>query len=176
MASIKNIQQVNHLSTEIDKTYGLVFLNYQGLKHGDIEDLRNEVEKIGCKVHISKNSLLAIALRQTKHQAVIDLVKKYIEPTATLYLGNEYIPALKSLKTFIKSHELPVVKGGILENRVLSGEDILRIAELPTKDILYAQLLGQLNVPVSSLARVLQANIHNLVYALSAISKSKGGE
>ncbi len=176
MASIKNIQKVKDLSGNIDKTYGLVFLNYQGLKHGDLEDLRNEVEKIGCSIHISKNSLLAIALRQTKHQAVIDLVKKYIEPTATLYLGDDYIPALKALKAFIKNHELPVVKGGILENQVLTGENIIRIADLPTKDILYAQLLGQLNAPVSGLARALQGNICNLVYCLSAISKSKGGE
>ena len=92
-----------------------------------------------------------------------------------LFFGyeDEVVPA-KIVDEFKKTHEEQInFIGGVLENNFLSAEKIQELAKLPSKQELYAKIVGSLNAPISGFVNVLAGNMRNLVYVLKAIEEKK---
>ena len=176
MPNLKNVEQLEQLSQQISASSGTVFLDYKGLSTSQLEKLRADIEQESASLNIAKNSLLTIAVKRTLPQQTSLPVDLFRQPTATLFLKGDYAPALKQLVNFIKVNELPVIKGGVVEHRLLDAVQVKTLAALPSREVLVSQLLGQLLAPVSHLVSGLSATNRNLVYALDAVRKSKGGE
>jgi len=94
-------------------------------------------------------------------------------PTATLFISDNIIDPIKKLVEFIQNHDRPVIKHGVIEKKLYDPEQINALSKIPPRDILLAQLLGQINAPARNLAYVLNASISNLVYVLDAIRVTK---
>lgn len=158
---------VAELLIKKDKAKAVVFTNYQGLTHKQIEDLKKGIKFADAEFVVAKNSLL--------HKAMPDI--KEIEtlegPTGTIFAYGDFVAPLKEVAKSIKLLTLPTIKFGILEGKVFSGEEVLKISSLPTREVLLAQVVGGLKSPIFSLHRVLNWNLQKLVMALKAVEKSK---
>ncbi len=176
MPNLKNVEQLERLNQQISDSAGTIFLDYKGLSTAQLEALRENIEQGSASLNITKNSLLTIAIKRALPQQTSLPTDLFRQPTATLFLKEDYAHALKQLIDFIKANDLPVIKGGVVEHRLLNATQVKSLAALPSREVLMSQLLGQLLAPVSQLVGVLSGTNRKLVYALDAVRKSKGGE
>ena len=173
MPSQKKINLVTKLAEKAGRAKSLVFTNYQGLTHKQLEGLKKALKGVDAELVVTKNTLLKLALGPL----TLKLETLNLEgPTATLFSYSNPLPALKELARTIKSLKLPTIKFGILEGQALTGEEVLTLATLPPRELLLAQLFGQIKTPIYGLHRALNWNIQRLTLMLKAIEKTKGGD
>lgn len=167
----KKEKLIAELVEKIDKATGMVFANYQGLTHQQLENMKKSFKKTNSEFIAVKNTLL---LRALADKIDPETSKKYFhQPTGTLIIYNEIIDPLKELTKTIKELKMPVIKFGLLDGKVVSDQDISKIASLPPIPVLRAQLLGQMISPISGFHRALRWNIQSLVMTLKAIESKK---
>lgn len=151
MPKVKNIESVATLKTKFEKAKGLVLTDYQGLTHKQLEQLHLALKKVGAEYVVVKNSLLKIASGNSASSS---------GPTAALFAYDDELSPLKELFKFIKTYSLPKVKLAILSGKQYDSVETARIASLPSKEGLVAQLMFTLN-----------ANTQKLAYLLTQIKK-----
>lgn len=152
MPKAKNIATVASLKEKVEKSTGFVVADYQGLTHKQLEELHKALRKVEADFTIVKNSLLKIASNEKL---------KSVGPTAVLFAHKDNLGALKELYKFIKTNTLPKVKFSILDGQEYDEKETARLAALPTKEGLIAQLMFTLN-----------ANTQKLAYLLTQINKN----
>lgn len=162
---------VAELLQKVEKAKGIIFTDYQGLTHQQIEALKKSLKAMEAEYVNTKNTLLLIALKDKINTE--EEKEKFTRPTATLFIYNEITGPLKAITKSIKEFKLPAIKFGILEGKVLAEDEIVKISSLPPIEVLRAQLLGNMKGPISGLHRALNWNIQKLVMTLSAISEQK---
>ncbi len=168
---LKKHDIVAELSAKVEKAKGMVFTNYQSLTHHQLETIKRAVKKLDADYFAAKNSLI---LRSLDGKVDVSSEKeKFTQPTATLFLYNDIIEPLKLLAKTIKELKLPLIKFGILEGKIITDKEVLKLASLPPLPVLRAQLLGQMQAPISGLHRALNWNLQSLVMTLNAIKEKK---
>lgn len=168
---VKKQEVVSELSDKTQKAKGMVFTNYMGLTHQQIEGLKKAARTMDAEYVITKNRLLLKSFGDTM---LSDGDKELLQqPTATLFLYGDPIEPLKALAKMVKELNLPSIKFGFLEGKTLSDKDVIKLSTLPAKPVLQAQLLGQMMSPVQGLHRALSWNMQSLVMTLNAISNQK---
>lgn len=163
----------------------IIFSLYQkpgvNLKAWDFVKYNMEIEGIGGDIKVTKNSLLKIALEELNYKelspkirgaVVVNYTKK--DPLDLAKKLNELINTFKKEKNV--KEDIPEILFGILEGKVISKEDIKRLAQLPSKEVLISQLAGTLKAPVSKLANTLNTIILKLLWALQALKDKKEGK
>jgi len=170
----KKIETVDKLSEKLGRAKALIFANYQGLTHRQLEDLKKKIKPLNADLLVTKNTLLKRALEKSGDLKVVEDEKSLDQPTATLFIYEDLIEPLKQLAKVIKELNLPTIKFGILDKKIITGEEVLKLASLPAKDVLIAQLLGNMKSPITGLVFVLNSNIQKLAITLKAISEKKG--
>ncbi|HEV2339945.1 MAG TPA: 50S ribosomal protein L10 [Patescibacteria group bacterium] len=166
----KKIAIVTEVKEKVDKAKAMVFTNYQGLTHKQLETFKREVKKADAEFVATKNTLLKLALGKERVDGQED---KFQQPTGALYVYGDIVKPLKALAQLIKETEKPKIKFGLLENVVITDKDVLKLASLPSREILLAQLARMLNTPIQGFHRALNWNLQKFVMTLSAIAKSK---
>jgi len=173
---------VAEMGDKVGKAKGLVFTNYQGLTHQQIEGLKKAAKALEAEYVIIKNRLLLRALEGARLDE--DTKTQFREPTATLFMYADIVEPLKELAKSIRDIQLPTIKFGIISAKegtnsgregfqILNAEEILKLSTLPALPALRAQLLGQMQSPIAGLHRALSWNLQNLVLTLRAIQKTK---
>lgn len=173
MASKEKIEQVKKLAEKLSKSKSLVLTEYHGLTVTKIEQLRNELQKNEADFAITKNTLLARAVKLANYENLPDEALQ--GPTATLFSYGDEVGPIKNLTDFIKANELPKIKIGYLGKTLISKEKVIELAKLPSYQELVGKVVGTLNAPIYGVVSVLHGNLRGLVYALSAIFKQRGG-
>jgi len=154
------------LKENFDKQKSMVFSSYQGLKAADIFNFRRVLKQAGCNIVVAKKTLFNLALKEKK----IDFDAKNLEGQIALIFGfeDEVTPAKLAYK-FSKEKENLKILAGFFENKIINKEEVLALAQIPSKQELLSKVVGCIASPISGLVNVLQGNIRNLVYALSQI-------
>jgi len=156
---------------KIAKAKGIIFANYQGLTHVQLEGLKKTLKKEEAEFVAAKNTLLLRAL-----DGKVDVTSEknqFTKPTAALFIYNDIIAPLKALTKTIKAFTLPIIKFGVLEGKILSDKDVVKLSNLAPLPVLRAQLLGQMKAPIAGLHRALNWNLQKLVLTLNAIKEKK---
>ena len=168
MPSAKNISLVAQLESKVAPAKALILADYRGLSVADIQKLRYRIRAAGGTLTVAKNTLLKIVLPRGVEDALRG-------PTALILALEDTLAPIKALVDFATAHalNLPTPKAGLLDDRVLTAEDIKSLAALPSRDQLIAQLLRQLQAPLYGLVTVLQGNLRQLVYILNAVESKK---
>ncbi len=162
---------VAEMVDKVGKAQGLVFTNYQGLTHKQIEGLKKAAKSLDAEYIITKNRLV---LRSLQDIELDDETKEKLQqPTATMFMYGDVVEPLKQLAKSLKEVDLPTIKFGVLEGRVISDKEVLKLSTLPPLPTLRAQLLGQMNAPIQGLHRALSWNMQSLVMTLNAIAQKK---
>lgn len=160
------------LVEKVEKSHAMVFSNYQGLTHQQLETLKKSLKKVDAEFVAAKNTILLRALEgKIDQEAEKD---KFTQPTAALFIYGDIVEPLKILSKTVKDFKLPKVKFGIVEGSMVTDKEVARLATLPPLPVLRAQLLGQMLSPVQGLHRALNWNLQSLVMTLNAIKEKKG--
>ncbi|MBI3559794.1 50S ribosomal protein L10, partial [Candidatus Gottesmanbacteria bacterium] len=127
---------------------------------------------------VAKNRLMVRALAQKRSNLVDEqqgstFAKFLTDTTATLFAYADEVAPLKELLKYFKTAGVGIPKGGLLGPSVLTDTDVTRLASIPTRPVLLAQLVGQLNAPIQGLHYALNWNINKLVWALQAVKSNK---
>jgi len=165
----KKIEEVECLSKKLRKSKSVVFADYRGIAHKQLEELRKKLKNLDAEFSITKNTLIKKALEESGGK----LDKKLSGPTATLFSYDDEIAPLKELVRFFKNEDKGLVKLGFLENRILSEDEVTRLASLPTKLELRTKVVGAISSPLSGLHNALSWNMKKLVWTIEEIRKQK---
>ena len=164
-------QLINDIGAILEKSDFIYMMSYNGLKVKDFEQLRAQLEKSKAGCNVLKNTMIRKA---AEIKGMPELAAVKLTGDTALISGNgDPSVVAKILSTFIKRFDFLGFKTGYLDGAVLKAADIEAISKLPSKEILYAQLLGLLQAPARNLVSVLNAKLASLVYVLSAIKDKK---
>lgn len=157
MANMKNIEmkieQVNEVAEKIQKASSVVVFDYRGLSVAEDTALRAEMRKQGVEYMVIKNHIVAKALKK------LDLGEgmegMLLGPSSFAFGYEDAVAPAKVLKDCVKKLKKCEIKGGLVEGTVTSAKDMEAIADLPSREVLIARMLGSMLSPVSGLAIVL---------------------
>ena len=164
MATQKKIDTVSLLADKISRAKAMVFVDYRGIKHKQMEELRKNLKKLSAEFTIAKNRLMKRALGRDF---------ELTDTTATLFSYVDEVAPLKELLKYFKVAGVGKTKGGLLGTTILNDAQVTRLAALPARPALLGQLAGQLNAPIQGLHYALSWNINKLVWALNAVKSKK---
>jgi len=166
----KKEQLIAELAKKVAKSTGMVFANYQGLTHQQLEGLKKNLKKADSEFVAVKNTLL---LRVLEGKLDETAKEHFNQPTGAMFIYSDIVDPLKQLTQIIKEFKMPVIKFGILDGKIVTDKEVTKIASLPPLPVLQAQLLGQMKAPISGLHRALNWNLQSLVMTLNAIKDKK---
>jgi len=140
--------------------------DYRGLTVSEMGELRRRLKDSQTEYHVVKNTLASLAAERTDR----DELKKYLtEPTAIAFGYGEAVDSARIMVEYIRTSKSPLrIKGGLLDRRALSAEEVITLATLPPAPVLISQVMQQMQAPIYSLLSVLSANLRGLVGTLQA--------
>ena len=152
---------------------------YRGLNVGEMAELRRSLRAAGGQYTIYKNTMVRLATAELG----MDLADLLTGPTAIAFVGDgadgdggDAAAVAKALRDFSRANRALVLKGGVLGDKVLTAEDLLALADLPSRDVLLAQLAGGFQAPLVKLAGLMQALPRNFAYGLKALIDTRADE
>lgn len=161
---------VEALAEEIRNSSAAIVTDYRGLTVRQMGALRQLLRREGCRYRVAKNTLMRRALAAVNGP---DMGQMLEGPTAVVFCGADAMPAAKVLAAFIRDNKLPVLKGGMLEGRLITGEQVGELATLPPRDVLLARVVGGMQGPLAALVGTLQGVLTNFTLTLQAYSDKK---
>jgi large subunit ribosomal protein L10 len=176
MARPDKVEQVELLSEKLRKARVAVLTDYRGLTVDQIQDLRGRLRGVEVEYRVVKNTLARRAVTEAgRDEALQEL---FVGPVAVAFSYGEDLGApVRQVQEFVRATRLKLdVKGGLIEGQVMSPAEVERIADLPSRDVLIAQLLGTLQTPIGQLASAIEAPVRELVGLLEAYKDKLGGE
>jgi large subunit ribosomal protein L10 len=165
----KKAETVTDLTDKVAKAKSIILVEYQGIKHKQLEELRRNLKKSDAEFTVAKNRLLKRALGD-KAKPIESLLK---QPNASLFAYADEVAPLKVLVKFFKAVGFGKIKGGLLGNTVLTEADATRLSTLPAREVLLGTLVRQLNAPIQGLHYALSWNLNKLAWALNAVKNKK---
>ncbi len=164
----KKEEVVKELSTKLAKQKSIVFVDFIGLKVKDLGDLKAKLRQSDAEFKVAKKTLMRVAFKERG----IDIDSKTLVGEVALVMGygDETAPA-KMVYEFSKTNQNVKILGGMLENNALTIAQVANLAQLPSKQELYAKLVGTISAPSRNFVGVLQGNIRGLIQVLSQIKK-----
>jgi large subunit ribosomal protein L10 len=174
MPTAEKAQTIDELTDKLRDSKGAVLLDYRGLTVAALQGLRRELRENEVEFHVAKNTLLRIAAERANVEIAPDLLQG---PTAVAFGFRDEVSPAKALTDFARRNRVVSVKGGVVSGRTFTAEQVERLAELPNRETLLAQLLGVLQAPLSQTLGVLQAPAREVAGLAQALrDKMDGGE
>lgn len=162
---------VDEILAELKKSSGVILTDYQGLSVQGINQIRKNLKEKGIKYKVFKNTLIE---RAAKEVGLEELITDLSGCTAIAFSETEPILTLKMLNQYaLENKEIFKLKKAFIEGQVFFGDQLGRIANLPTKKELIATLLGNMKSPISSFVYTLSAPLTGLVNVIDQIRKQR---
>jgi len=151
----------------VRKSEAVIMLEYNKMAMKDINNLRTKVRESGCQVHVTKNTLLKLALEKSGYEGV-----KQEEGTTICGFAFADAPALaKLLLDLTVKSEVFKVKGGFMDGKAITADQVKSLATLPPLPVMRATLLGVLSAPASKLVRTLAEPARSVAAVIKAHSE-----
>ena len=162
---------VRELTEKLGRSSAAVMMDYRGLSVSEVSDLRRQLGDVDAEFHVVKNTLLRIAADANGQ----DFGNMLEGPSAIAILYGDPVAPAKVFADYLRAHREVTLKGGVLNGRPLSAEQVEALSKIPPKEVLLAQLLAGFNGPISGLVGTLNGVISNFVYTLQALADQRGG-
>jgi large subunit ribosomal protein L10 len=161
----KKKELVAAYSEKFARSRAILGADYRGVTVAEISDLRNELRKQDCEFLVTKNTLAKLALKE----ADLPVPKSLLDgPTAMGVCYQDVAAPAKILADFAKEADSFSLKGGLLAKAEMSPEDIVMLSELPPREVMLSQLLGNMQAPVGGLARTLSGVVQGFANVMNA--------
>jgi large subunit ribosomal protein L10 len=156
---------IDEVQVHLKKSDYVILANFTGVTVADAADLRNKLKAEKAEYHVVKNSSLRVAAQSL---GLPDIDSALTGPTAIIVGGKNSAGVAKVLKQFFKDKQKLEVKAGVLSKKFITPKDVGLLADMPSLDVLRAQLLGLMNQPASMFVRIINAVPQGLVNVLQA--------
>ncbi|MDQ1534706.1 MAG: large subunit ribosomal protein [Actinomycetota bacterium] len=166
---------IDEIRAKLDAADAAVLTEYRGLTVTELAALRAALRPASTEYKVFKNTL---ARRAAEHTGLAELVPLLEGPVAIAFVSGDAVMAAKALRDFARSNPNLIVKGGLLDDRVMSQADMAALADVPPREVLLARLAGGFQAPLVKAAGLLQAFTRNMAYGLKALVDQRiaGGE
>ena len=154
----------------LEDSDGIFIAEYKGMNVKSMEALREDIDKAEGAFHITKNTLLKVALEQANQPELDDLLLGQI---ATGFALDEAPTLAKAMVKFADNEDSLVIKGGIFSGRVLTVDEVEALAKMPSLDQLRGQLIGLINAPAQNIVSVVANGVRQVVNVIDAYAKSE---
>jgi len=163
-------QAIEEITRKLQDAVTAVITDYRGINVAQATKLRNQLREADVEYRVLKNTLTKIAASRIG----LEGIDPYLEgPTAIAFSKNDPVAPAKILTKFAKDNKVLEIKGGILEGKAVTQEQIKALADLPSREELLAQVLRGMQSPLVGMLNVLQGPLRNFVYVLQAIKEAK---
>jgi large subunit ribosomal protein L10 len=169
MARPDKAAAVAHLKEQFTASNAAVLTEYRGLTVKSLKELRRSLGE-DATYAVAKNTLTTIAARDAGIQG---LEEQLTGPTAIAFINGDVATVAKGLRDFAKAHPLLVIKGGVMDGRVLNAETVKKLADLESREVLLAKLAGAMNGNLSKAAGLFAAPLSQAARALAALAEQK---
>jgi large subunit ribosomal protein L10 len=157
---------IDRIAGELESSSAVFAVDYRGITVSQVADLRARLRTADATFTVVKNSLT----ERAADRAGADALKQLLEgPTALTFVRGDAAAAAKALSDAQRVTDVLAFKGGLMDGRAVSADDIRAIARLPSREVLYAQLVGTVAAPLNGLARTLNALISGVAVQLGQI-------
>jgi large subunit ribosomal protein L10 len=165
---------IAEIADQIQESDAVFAVDFRGISVPQAADVRTRLRDADASFRVVKNTLT----ERAADEAGADALKPFLEgPTALTFVRGDAAMAAKAIATFNRETQLLTFKGGLLDGDTLDAEQILAISRLPSRDVLYGQLVGMVAAPITGLARGLNALLSGVAIALNEVlGKKERGE
>lgn len=170
MARPEKVAIVDKIREDLEASQGVFITDYRGLKVNEVSELRHRLSELGTEYRVVKNTLTRLAAAELDAENMDELL---VGPTAVAFAKEDVVATAKALSDFAKESNILEIRGGLLDGRVLGGDDVKALADLPPREVLLAQVVGGFQAPISGFVSVLQGTLRKLVYAVEAVRAKK---
>src|SRR5215831_14729637 len=162
---------VSELSEALKRSPFVLVTDYRGMKVANFSELRSRLAPAGAEVHVVRNNFLKLAMADS---GLPQVGEQFAGQTAVVTGEADVAPVAKIFKSFATEFKLAALKVGLVNRAVLSTAELETLAELPTREVLQAQLLGLLLSPATRLVRLFNEPASALARLLNAKAEKEG--
>jgi len=169
LTKIQKQKILDELKDKIARQKAMVFVGIEKVKVKDLSALRKKLKLQENELKVAKKTLLKLALKENK----IDFDLKELPGEVALVFGykDEILPAKTAYEASKENENLKIL-AGFIENKFYPAEEIIALAQIPSREELFARVAGGISAPLSGFVNVLQGKIRSLVYIFSQIKPS----
>ena len=162
---------VAELAKLLRESSAMAVADYRGLKVAEMHTVRRTLRASGVELHVAKNRLLKIAADDAQRAELKPMLEG---PTALATVTGDAVAMAKALQEAFRPHSRVVtIRGGMLGEQAIDAEALVRLASLPSREILLGKFAGGIASPLTGFASALAANLRNLAGVLNAVADQK---
>ena len=169
----EKVQAVADIKERLDGAQAVFLAEYAGLSVQEQQALRRELRANGAEFKVVKMTLARLAAADME---IDDFDALLLGPTGLTFADGDPVAAAKTLRDFAKSHEVLVVKGGLLGREFLTPERIAELADIESREVLLAKIAGAFEAPMAKMAGLLAALPRNAATAMQQLLEKKEAE
>lgn len=162
--------KIEAIKAKLEKAQVAIVTEYKGFSVDEIMNLRRKLQKDGGDYMVTKNTLAKIAVKDTQYEVLAETFKG---PIALAFGFNDQVSPAKNLAAFIKEAKKGEVIAAALDGKLLSAAEAKALANLPSREEIYAKMLGCINSPASGIANATNSVITQLVRTMAAVRDAK---
>lgn len=166
MPAASKVAEVEAIKGYLNDAVAALLTEYRGLKVKDMGELRASLRGSQTDYRVLKNTLTGIAASEAGFQELVPLLDG---PTAVAFVHGDPVQAAKDLAEFARTHPALVVKGGVLDGRVVDAESVRHLATLESREVLLARLAGMLQASLQRTAILLAAPLRQVATMSAAL-------
>ncbi len=163
-------EKIDAIKAKVEKAQVALVTEYKGYTVEEITKLRRELQKQGGDYMVTKNTLTKVAVKGTEFEALTDLMKG---PIAIAFGFEDQVSPAKVVSQFIKESKKGEILGAVMEGNLLSADEAKALANLPSKEELYAKMLGSINSPATGITLGINGVMAALTRAVAAVRDQK---
>jgi len=167
------VTAVAELTERFQSSSGAVLTEYRGLTVSQLGDLRKSLGT-NATFSVVKNTLTKIAAAEAG--VTTELTDMLVGPSAIAFVDGDVVEAAKGLRDFARANPLLVIKGGVLDGKALSPAEIVKLADLESREVLLARLAGAMKASLSGAAATFAALPSQMARLLGALEDKRAGE
>ncbi len=165
--------RVEELKKQLTSKSSVLVGDFTGMDVATATEMRRKMREASVEYRVVKNSLAKLAMEEAGFGA---LTEHLTGPNGFVMTDGDAAVAAKIMVEFEKTRKTPQIRMGIIDAAIVTAADVRRIAELPSREVLLAQIAAGFQAPVAGLARLLNELSRKLVATLDAVAKQKGAE
>lgn len=154
---------VEELAERIRGADSMIVADYRGLTVTQIAEVRGALREAGASFRVAKNTLARRAAEEAGQPLLADMLQG---PTAIAFVADDPAAAAKKLSEVARSTRILTVRGAVLDGKALSADEVRQLGELPSKEVLQAQVVGAVASPIQGAYNVLAAPLREFLVVL----------
>jgi large subunit ribosomal protein L10 len=165
-----NVAEVEAIKGRLEGSVAALLTEYRGLKVAELGELRASLRGSSTEYRVLKNTLTSIAVREAGYEDLVGLLQG---PTAVAFVHGDPVQAAKDLAEFARAHPALIVKGGVMDGKVLAADEVRRLATLESREVLLARLAGLLQASAQQTVSLLAAPLRQVATMTAALRDQK---